>query len=138
MIQVRSGEDLVLRLVDGEDLVAALAELAIDSGVILSGIGMVKKVRLGYWTGESYEEHRVDDPGELLSMQGNFATGPEGRVVHCHLTIARRDGGVCGGHLIEAKASTTTEIVIRTLPGVRLVRKPEATGLLGLYPETSS
>ena len=137
MMQARIGDDMVVRLADGEDFAAALAAVPIDSGVIVGGIGMLKNVRLGYWNGHSYEEHCINEPGELLSAQGTLAAGPEGRAVHCHVSIARRDGTVCGGHLIAAEASTTTEIVLRVFRGIRLVRRPDPNGLLGLYPELS-
>jgi predicted DNA-binding protein with PD1-like motif len=134
MIEGRSGADWVIRLVDGERLAASLASLELDSGVILGGIGMVRDARLGYWNGTSYEEHRIAEAAELLSMQGNVAVSPEGRIVHCHLTLALRDGTVRGGHLIEATVTNTAEISLRVLRGVRLSRRIEKNGLLGLYP----
>ncbi|MGD9675183.1 MAG: PPC domain-containing DNA-binding protein [Candidatus Bipolaricaulia bacterium] len=137
MLQARDGEDLVVRLVDGEDLLACLGKLALDSAVILGGIGMVRGVRLGYWNGETYEEHRVEEPAELLSMQGNFATSAEGRVLHSHLSIARRDGSVCGGHVLAATVSNTAEIVIREYRRIRLERRPQPSGGMGLYPTSA-
>lgn len=134
MIRVQEGNDLFVRLIDGEDLVRSLSGLAVDSGVLLAGIGMVRKARFGFWNGTAYEEHRVEDPAELLSMQGNFATSADGRVLHCHAVVAARDGTVLGGHLLEATVHNTAEVSIRVLAQIRLERRPESTGLLGLYP----
>ena len=134
MFQAREGSDLVVRLVDGEHLLACLGELTIDSGLILAGIGMLRNLRMGYWNGTSYEEHHVEEPVELLSLQGNFATAAEGRVVHAHVSVAKRDGAVCGGHVLGATVTNTAEIAIRILSGIRLERRPQPTGGMGLYP----
>jgi predicted DNA-binding protein with PD1-like motif len=134
MIRVQEGSDLVVRLADGEDLLARLAEMAVDSGVIVGGIGMVRDVRLGYWNGRAYEEHRLAEPAELLAMQGNFATSGEERVIHCHVTVAKRDGSVFGGHLLGATVANTAEIVIRVLGGIRLERRSQPSGGTALHP----
>ncbi|MEN6368618.1 MAG: PPC domain-containing DNA-binding protein [Thermotogota bacterium] len=133
MFQAGDGSDLVVRLIDGEDLIARLGDLAIDSGAILAGIGMLRDLRTGYWNGRSYEEHRIEEPVELLSMQGNFAVSAEGRVIHCHVSVAKRDGSTCGGHLLGATVANTAEIVIRVFEGARLERREQPWGGVGLY-----
>jgi len=134
MIVVRSGEDLFVRMTDGEDLLSGLSGLDVDSALILGGIGMVRDLRLGYWNGERYEEHRIDQPAELLAMQGNIAMHGSERIVHCHVSVARRDGTVTGGHLLAATVANTAEIALRLPPGITLERREENTGLVGLYP----
>ena len=134
MIVVRKGKDLFVRMTDGEDLLSGLSGLDVTSAVIVGGVGMVRDLRAGYWNGESYEEHRVDQPAELLTMQGNIAMHGSERIVHCHLSVARRDGTLAGGHLLGATVVNTAEIAIRLLPGITLERREEETGLLGLYP----
>ena len=134
MIEVRKEEDVFVRMFDGEDLLAGLSGLSVDSALILGGIGMVRDLRLGYWNGNAYEEHRIDEPTELLTMQGNIAMHGSERVVHCHASVARRDGMVAGGHLLAAKVANTAEIALRLPPGISLERREEATGLIGLYP----
>jgi len=134
MIEVRKEEDVFVRMFDGEDLLAGLSGLSVDSALILGGIGMVRDLRLGYWNGNAYEEHRIDEPAELLTMQGNIAMRGSERVVHCHASVARRDGTVAGGHLLAAKVANTAEIALRLPPGISLERREEATGLIGLYP----
>ncbi|MCX6093510.1 MAG: DUF296 domain-containing protein [Candidatus Bipolaricaulota bacterium] len=134
MFQAKDGNDLVVRLVDGEDLMACLGDLAIDSGAILAGIGMLRGLRTGYWNGKTYEEHRIEEPVELLSMQGNFAVSAEGRVIHCHVSVARQDGSACGGHLLGATVTNTAEITIRVFEGIRLERRTQPWGGVGLYP----
>jgi len=134
MIEARGREDIVVRMTDGEDLLSGLLGLDVGSALILGGVGMVRELRLGYWNGKEYEEHRVDEPAELLTMQGNIAMHGPKRIVHCHVTVARRDGTVTGGHLLTAKVANTAEIGLRLPPGITLERREEESGLVGLYP----
>jgi predicted DNA-binding protein with PD1-like motif len=134
MIQARSENELLVRLVDGEELTTCLAALKVDSGVILNGVGMLRKLELAFWSGSGYETTPIDEPVELLSLQGNFACKNEERMTHCHATVARRDGAAFGGHVIKATVHNTTEIFIRELSKIKLERRPEESGLAGLYP----
>ncbi len=136
MIEARGEREIVVRMVDGEDLVAELLSVAVESAVILGGIGMVRDARLAYWNGSEYEEHTVPEPTELLAMQGNIAVLEGERMAHCHVTVARRDGSVTGGHLISAIVANTTEIVLGLPSGIVLERRLDANGLAGLYPRT--
>jgi hypothetical protein len=134
VIQATNGKESVLRLAEGEDLVLSLRGIPLDSAVIACGIGMVRNLRLGYWNGLSYEETRIEEPAELLSMQGTIAASADGRVVHCHVAVATRDGAVRGGHLLGATVTNTVEITLLLVPGIRLQRLPEKSGLLALFP----
>ncbi len=134
VIQATNGREAVVRLADGEDLMGALQAMAVDGAVIVSGIGMVRSLRLGFWNGTAYEETRIDDPAELLSMQGTLATSVDGRVVHCHVSVASHDGFARGGHLLGATVVNTAEIGLLLVPGIRLTRCAEPTGLSGLVP----
>lgn len=121
-------------MVDGEDLIAGLTDLPIESAVIVCGIGMLREIELGYWNGEVYEKHRVDVPTELVSLQGNVAQFGEERVVHVHACVARRDGTTLGGHLFAGTVHNTAEIALRFLQEIVLERRTEDTGLTGLHP----
>jgi len=134
MIEARSGDGLMVRLKDGEELTASLASLKVDSGVILNGVGMLRALELGFFTGSGYDIERIDEPVELLSLQGNFARKDEKGVVHCHAAVARRGGVALGGHVMRATVHNTAEIYIYRLSGIRLERRPEESGLAGLYP----
>ncbi|MEN3010236.1 MAG: DUF296 domain-containing protein [Candidatus Bipolaricaulaceae bacterium] len=134
MLKAQSGTNLVVRLQDGERLPDALRELGAQ-GVVACGVGMLREVVLGFWEGRGYREERILEPVELLSLQGNVGEGPEGAVVHLHVVVGREDGAAWGGHLLAATVHHTVELLVVEMPGVRLRRRPEPTGLLGLYPE---
>ena len=134
MIEARGKREIVLRMLDGEDLVSGLRSVPANAAVILGGIGMIRNARLGYWNGTDYEEHEVPEPVELLAMQGNIGRLNEEPALHCHVTVARRDGTVTGGHLISATVANTAEIVLALPTVITLERKLEPNGLAGLYP----
>jgi predicted DNA-binding protein with PD1-like motif len=134
MIRAEHEQELVVRLKDGEGLISSLVGLGIDSGILLNGVGMLRGLELGYWNGSSYEIARIDEPVELLSLQGNFARKGEECIVHCHATVAKHGGTALGGHVIKATVHNTAEIFIYKLVAITLERKMEETGLAGLYP----
>ena len=134
MIKAESGQDVVVRLMDGEELIASLQGLSLDSGVLLNGVGMLRDLEIGYWNGSSYDVQQIDEPVELLSLQGNFARNGDERIVHCHTTVAKHGAAAFGGHVLKATVNNTAEIYVRTLTGITLERKMEETGLAGLYP----
>jgi len=129
---------IVVKLKDGEDILDSLRKKMnihhVRSGLILSGIGMVRELTLGYFKGHGeYETIEETGPVELTSMQGNIAEAEQGIVFHIHITGATGQGEVVGGHLISATTNVVNEIVVVKLDRIRLDRtlNPE-TGLLEL------
>jgi len=134
MIKVESGQDLVVRLMDGEELISSLQGMSVDSAVLLNGVGMLRDLELGYWNGSSYDVQQITEPVELLSLQGNFARKGDELIVHCHATVAKHGAASFGGHVLKATVHNTAEIYVHKLSGIVLERKMEETGLAGLYP----
>ena len=137
MIKAKSGEFWVIRFQDGEKLPQGLADLGFKSAALLGAVGMLRDLVLAYWDGEKYVEEPVDEPVELLSFQGNIGEKDGEIVVHAHVVGGKRGGAAVGGHLLSATVHNTVELIVRELPGVRLLRKPEPSGLAGLYPENT-
>ncbi|MGC9529751.1 MAG: PPC domain-containing DNA-binding protein [Candidatus Bipolaricaulaceae bacterium] len=135
MIKADSGSLSVVRFQDGERLPHALAGLGVRAAALVCGVGMLRDVVLGYWDGSSYLEEPLPEPVELLSLQGNLGEQNGQVIVHAHLVVGKRGGAAVGGHLLSATVHNTAELVIHRLPNVRMVRRPEPTGLAGLYPE---
>ncbi|MEW5825206.1 MAG: DUF296 domain-containing protein [Candidatus Bipolaricaulota bacterium] len=131
MLTARHGEEWVIRLLPGEDLVAALSAAVEVPAVLLGAIGMVRDARLGYWNGTEYEQTLVEEPAELAALQGNFAASEGGIVLHAHAVLATRSR-VYAGHLLAARVAVTAEIALRPLTGIRLERGPD-----GLRPSVS-
>jgi len=135
MIEATHAHEWVVRLQDGEDLVKVLRKLKSDAAMIVAGIGMIRDVELGYWNGSDYEIHAYKEPAELLSLQGNLAMNEAGeRIAHVHVSLARKDGSVRGGHLVAATVHNTLEMGLLPLEAIALDRKQESNGLMGLFP----
>ena len=100
------------------------ADLSIESGVILSGVGSLKYVRLRLAGGDQFYES--PEPHEIVSITGTLSN--EG--MHVHLSVANRMGQVLGGHLVDGcQVYTTIELVVGELEGLRFGREPdEKTG----------
>ncbi len=137
MIEARAGEDIVVRMVDGEALPFGLESMGSHGAIVVCGIGMLRQIELGYWNGERYEKHRYDPPVELVSLQGNIARHGDESVVHVHACVAKRDGSTLAGHLFSGTVHNTAEIALRQPTGIHLSRVAEETGLTGLRPEAS-
>ncbi len=138
MINVRCGQEWIVRLQDGDNVVEALRSLAPQSAWILSGIGMLRDTVLAYWNGQTYEEHPHGDPTELVSLQGNLGVDESGSpLVHAHVCLAARDGTVSGGHLVHATAHNTVELALLPLDRITLSRCLEPSGLVGLFPRAN-
>ncbi|MBC7092615.1 DUF296 domain-containing protein [Candidatus Bipolaricaulota bacterium] len=135
MIKAESSPAWVVRFQDGERLPEDLVPLGVRAGAILGGVGMLRDLVLAYWDGEKYVEERVDEPVELLALQGNIGDQDGTPVVHAHAVAGLRGGAAVGGHLVAATVHNTAELILLPLPGVRLARRREPSGLLGLYPE---
>lgn len=131
MLKAEAGADLIVKLEDGADLLEELARLGVEAGLVL-GIGMVREARLGYWNGSAYEEHKLAEPAELLSLHCNLSLKEGKPFPHCHAVLARRDGTVIGGHLLGATVHNVNELYIKRLE-LRLERRKEKSGLFGLY-----
>lgn len=134
MLKAKSGDFVVVRFQDGERFPDALLSLGIKAGAILGGVGMLRELVLAYWNGKEYVREEVPEPVELLSLQGNFGVKEGEIVVHAHVVVGKEGGATVGGHLMEGIVHNTAEVVIAELPGVVMERKPEPTGLVGLYP----
>jgi len=112
----KEGPYIAVVMEHGEDLVKNLKTLAeMDKEahilVIASALGMLEKVKVGYWNGKSYEIHEADEPAELLGISGIITpqTDPN---YHLHIIVGLRNGQVMGGHFIEAKVCNTLEMFL--------------------------
>ena len=137
MIKAESGSVVVVRCQDGERLPEVLLGVGLGAAGLVAGIGMLRDLVLGYWDGEEYVEERVAEPVELLSLQGNLGDEEGKPVLHAHVVAGRKGGEAIGGHLLTATVHNTAEILFLRLPGVRLARRRDPNGLLGLYPEAA-
>lgn len=122
------GRRFLIKMLPGESVINCLREFTgrekIQHAVILSAIGSVKNVRLnGIMSGTGLPitpdrliRHEIEGPLELLSMSGNIVPGaafnPD---CHLHITVSKSSGEAIGGHLADADAFASCEIVLTEL-----------------------
>lgn len=113
----KSGRVLVARIMPGSDLLQSIRTIVekhgIKAGVIISGVGLLRKARLRNCKALPKEYPITDTnrsfltfekPLEILALSGNISELEGKPWVHIHITLSHADGGsieVIGGHLLE-------------------------------------
>ena len=133
----KEGNLIVFRFEDGKDVIESLKRVAkehqIRSGVILSGIGMLRDFEISFYSREkmNYVTHKFNEPVELLSFSGNISIRNGETFFHLHVALAREDNSAIGGHLKNATVHNTIEGVIMKLSQIKLTRD-SGTGILNV------
>lgn len=120
------GNHLVIRIDSGSDLFASIEEACkknyIDSAIIVSGIGQLKDLELGYMKVDKYVKGTFIDAMELLALQGSLAQatvdGKKELSIHAHATLANERFEVCGGHLFRARVGAMAEVTLIRVYGM--------------------
>ncbi|MCD6221292.1 DUF296 domain-containing protein [bacterium] len=118
---------IVVIMEHGEDFLENIKKL-IESpelpelAVVITALGMLNDVEMGYFDGEKYEVHRLPEPAELLGISG-LITKETDPPYHFHVTLGEKDGGVTGGHLLKGRVWNTVEMVL-LVEEIKLRRVP--------------
>lgn len=118
----RFGDTVVLRILRGEEIHAAIQAVATKEKIQLAtvqGIGACDYVKLGLYKVEHKQYFALEFTGEmeLTSLLGNITTKEGQYYGHLHATLGLEDGSVVGGHLSEGRISATCEVFIRIIDG---------------------
>ncbi len=124
----------VIKLDDGSDMKESLKEalrmIGIRSGIVLTGIGMLKNFEIGYYNGREYEREFHEEPHELVAMHGSIADIDGEIDLHIHVGLAGKDHRLIGGHLLRAEVCVINEISVLDAGKIRITRRKDgATGL---------
>lgn len=100
-----------VRLTRGMDLLKSIKEYCIEhhlrAGIVLSGVGCVLKARVRDASGVNIVE--IDEHMEIVSLIGTVSE----KRCHLHISFAKENLSVIGGHLVEGCViNTTCELVI--------------------------
>jgi predicted DNA-binding protein with PD1-like motif len=129
------GRRIVARLPHGGDLLAEIAAVAEEHGLIvaeLRAIGALSAARLAFYDQEdrTYHEFGVHGAVELLGLLGTVSRRDGAAAVHAHATLAGRDGACSGGHVVPGCRIFACELILQELVGEPLERAfDEVTGL---------
>ncbi len=108
----------MIRLDDSAELPNDLLNIIpAESAVIVSGVGMLTDVELGWFDTDKkmYITHTFPGSYEILSFSGNLSKRSDSKFLHVHVALGTRDKHVIGGHLVRAKVLNTLELFILEL-----------------------
>jgi len=129
-----------IRLFPDEDIYHALNEAcqkhAVETAVVLCGVGQLKQFELGYFKKKGdYRPQQFEKPHELLSLVGNISNQEGKYNFHLHVVLGSEEKEVVGGHLFKGRVETTNEIVLLKTD-LKIKRKlEESSGLQGMFLE---
>ena len=119
-----------------EKLTEACEKHKVSSAVVISGLGQLKRFRLGYFKEKNnYVPELFNKPHELLSLTGNICKQNNGYILHLHAVLSDENKKTFGGHLLEGRVEVTNEIVLLKTDIQLKRRLEEETGLQGLFFE---
>ena len=122
-MEYRKFEDsYVVRLNKGEEVVASLKKLCEEECIRLgeiTGIGASDFIEIGVYNVNTKEYNTKVFKGmfEITSLVGNTTMKEDDVYLHLHINFGDEDGNVKGGHLVKAKISATSEIILRKIDG---------------------
>lgn len=135
MLYARQGSGFVIRLEQGDDILATLKQFAEAKRIraaFFEGIGSLYKAKLGHYDFQdtkTYKYETFDEDLEILALSGNVSTMNQKAIPHAHVTLGRRDFSVIGGHLEEGSLANMVEINLAKLPGKLEKAKDSNIGL---------
>lgn len=130
----RFGNTIVARIDRGEEILAAVREIAGAEHIQLasiSALGATNDFTVGVYNVDQKQYHANDYKGnfEIVSLTGTINTMDGEFYTHLHMSAGDEKGQVFGGHLNRAVVSAVCEMVITVIDGVVDRRFSEEIGL---------
>lgn len=126
MQTAEEGNTVVVKLVDGEDLFTSLESACrahrIESGAVVSGIGMLQAFELGFFGPDGYERRSFAERHELVGLHGSITMRGDPKF-HLHAALGQRDHSVIGGHLFRGTVAIVNELVLVRFTKIRMNRQ---------------
>jgi predicted DNA-binding protein with PD1-like motif len=97
----------------------------------ITGIGAFSSAILGFFdiSSKDYEKIVIGEQTEVLSLLGDLSLYNNEPKLHAHVVLGKRDGTAHGGHLVQALARPTVEIILTVSPAHLARTMDEATGI---------
>ncbi len=115
---------------EGDEAVMQLTRFAEEERLTsaqVSGIGAASSATLAWlnFDEKKYQPFSIEEQIEVVSFLGDVALTQDGKPqLHAHVTVAKRDGSVTGGHLLQLHVRPTLELIVTVTPA-RLRKRPE-------------
>jgi len=108
----------------------------VKTAIIISGIGQVKELTLGYFKQKGdYSPKYYKKAFEILNLSGNIIKQSDDYLLHLHITLGDQNKNAIGGHFIKGKVSVTAEIALLKTNISLKRRLDKKTGLQALNLE---
>lgn len=124
-------EDWFVRIDPGEPLVRSLADAAarhgINAAVIVSGVGMLSEVEIGFFDAalDDYRRSTIRGVHDVSSIQGNITMRDGSSIAHVHAVFNDESYKTFSGHVMEAICHITMEVFLSVSPiSIRRVKLP--------------
>jgi uncharacterized protein len=134
------GQVFALVFDHGDEAMGELLAFAQEHGLSaahLTGLGAFRDATVAFfnWEHKDYDEIRIDEQVEVLSLVGDVALNERDEPqLHVHVVLGKADGTAHGGHLVRAIVRPTLEVVLEeTPPDLRRRSDPES-GLALIRP----
>jgi predicted DNA-binding protein with PD1-like motif len=126
---------IIIRLYPNERIIDCLIDACkkyhIQTAIVLSGIGQIKQISIGYFKEKgNYMPETFPTPHELLQLSGTIISHDDTHIPHLHVLLGDEHKQVIGGHLIDGIVEITNEIILMTSK-IHLERKHSV--ITGLY-----
>jgi uncharacterized protein len=123
----------------GDEVFSGLLEFAEKYHVMsahFTAIGALDGATLGWFDPQRkmYKKIPIKGQHELIGMSGDIALYQGKPVVHTHMLVGGPDGTAQGGHVLEAYASPTVEVMLTVDPVTMQKRFDPATDLTLIDP----
>jgi predicted DNA-binding protein with PD1-like motif len=126
-----SHSPFILSLKEGNNLFQGIIHYATSINLLsatFTGIGALSDITMGFYHRDTQQHTKRLFTGtyEIASLSGNITLTDDSWFVHIHAAIGNDQFQIFGGHLIDARASASTEISIIPLNySVKRKKHPE-------------
>lgn len=118
----RFGNDIVIRMDRGEEVLAELKNVCLAENVKLAtvtALGATDDFTVGVLDVKNgkYISNSFNGNHEIVSLNGNITTRDGEYYAHLHMSASDEKGVTVGGHLNRAVISATCEMFVRIIEG---------------------
>ena len=134
----------VLMFETGDEIVSGLEQFAKKNKVAggqITAVGTLSDLALGHfdWKNKRYKKSlEIREQVQVLSLAGDIADDKGRPRVVCHVTVAKQDGSILGGHLVQGHVRPLLEVIVMEASQFYQRRYDHDSGLALLRPEPMS
>lgn len=131
----------VLLLETGDELVGSLEQFARKNKIVgaqITALGSLSDVSLASfdWKTRKYKRAvEIRQQVQVMSFVGDIAHEKGEPKAHCYVVVAKQDGAVYGGHLLQAHVRPALEVIVMEASQYFQRRYDPETGLALLRPD---